>query len=78
LVLPVGGVVVFSNDSRGRPQAIVSLRAVDTLVIPVFYAGVAFHTQRSRQHVPGRYLGTRMQRAANLLIKTLPPAAPRH
>lgn len=71
------GVVVFCNDSRGRPQAIVSLRAVDTLAIPVFYAGIAFHTQRSRQQVPGRYLGTRLQKAAKLLTKTLAPAVPR-
>jgi hypothetical protein len=46
------GVVVFSNDSRGRSQAIVSLRAVDALAIPVFYTGNAFHIHRSRQHVP--------------------------
>jgi hypothetical protein len=72
------GVVVFSDDRRGRPQAVVSLRAVDALAIPVFYAGNAFHIHRSRQHVPGRYLGARIQQAAATIIRTLPPPGPRH
>jgi hypothetical protein len=66
------GVVIFCTESRGRPQAIASLRAVDRQGIPVFSAGIAFRSQRSRQQVPGRYLGTRVQHAAALLIKTLP------
>jgi len=71
-------VVIFSNDSRGRPQTIDSLRAVDALAIPVFYTGNAFHIDRSRQNVPGRYLGARIQQAAATIIKTLPPTVPRH
>jgi hypothetical protein len=69
--------VVFSTEGRGRPQAVVSLRAVDALGIPVFYGGNAFHLQCSRRQLPGRYLGTGIQRACTLLISTLAPADPR-
>lgn len=67
------GVVVFCTESRGRPQAIASLRAVARQDIPVFSAGIAFRSRRSREQVPGRYLGTRIQHATALLIKALPP-----
>lgn len=66
------GVVVFSQHSRGRPQAILALRAVDSLAIPVFYAGDAFGSSRNRQHLPGRYLGAGCQRAVDMLMTSGP------
>ena len=39
------GVVVMSTESRARPHAVDSLRAVDALGIPVFFAGDAFDTE---------------------------------
>ncbi len=65
------GVVVMSNESRARQYAIASLRAVDAMDTPVFFAGDAFETEPSRREVPGRYLGTGMQGACALLTQTL-------
>ena len=65
------GVVVISNDSRGLPRAVVLLRAVDDLGIPVFFAGDAFESPRSREQVPGRYLGTGIESACAFLINAL-------
>ena len=56
-------VVVMSTESRGLPQAIVALLAVDALGIPVFFAGSAFEPEHSWRQLPGRYLGTRMEGA---------------
>lgn len=67
------GVVVISAESRDRLQAVVSLRAVDALGVPVFFAGNAFHLERSRRQVPGRYLGTRARCACAILTDTLAP-----
>jgi hypothetical protein len=67
-------VVVNSTESRGLPHAIVALRAVDALGIPVFFAGNAFQPEHSRRQLPGRYLGTRIEGACTLLINTLAPA----
>ena len=68
------GVVVISTESRGLPHAIASLRAVDALGIPVFFAGNAFQLERHRRQLPGRYLGSRMGGACTLLMNTLAPA----
>ena len=71
------GVVVMSTESRGLPQAIVALLAVDALGIPVFFAGSAFEAEHSRLLLPGRYLGTSMAGACTQLIDTLAPTVRR-
>jgi hypothetical protein len=65
------GVVVISTESRNQRQAIGSLRAVDDLGIPVFFAGDAFASQHPRTDKPGQFLGTSIEGACTLLIKTL-------
>ena len=67
------GVVVVSTDSRGLQHAIISLRAVDALGVPVFFAGDAFAPGGDRQQLPGHYLGTRLERACALIISSLEP-----
>lgn len=69
-------VVVFSTERRGRSPAILSLRAVDERLFPVFFAGRAFHSQRRRRHLPGRFLGPNLQQATDLLIGILAPMEP--
>jgi hypothetical protein len=66
-------VVVFAHHRRGRPQAIASLEAVDALAIPVYYAGEAFDADRGRPDCPGRYLGTGLQQAAEMLMAATSP-----
>jgi len=68
------GVVVFSTESRGRPHAVDSLKAVDALGIPVFFAGNTFEPEEDRRQLPGHYLGTGIEGACALLINTLTPA----
>ena len=65
------GVVVLSDEDRGRPHAVLALRAVDALGIPVFFAGTAFRPQHRRRYVPGRYLGTTLAGACALLINAM-------
>lgn len=73
------GVVIFSNDSRGRPQTIDSLRAVDALAIPVFYPGNAFIFIAADRTFPAdTWAPASSQQAAATIIKTLPPTVPRH
>jgi hypothetical protein len=69
------GVVVISTESRNQRQAIVSLRAVDDLGIPVFCAGDAFASELPRPERPWRYLGTSIEGACTLLIESLAPVA---
>ncbi len=61
------GVVVAAHLYSGRRRAIESIRAVAGLGTDVFYAGNAFSSDRSRRGVPGSYLGTRLQQAAQLI-----------
>jgi hypothetical protein len=65
------GVIVISHLATGRRRAVESIRAIDRMAIPVFYAGNAFVTPRSRSTVPGNYLGLRIQDACSLVVKTL-------
>ena len=65
------GVVVVSLLPTGRRRALTSITAVDELGIPVFYAGNAFNSRRSRQGLPGTYLGVRMRDAVTLVHTTL-------
>jgi methanogenic corrinoid protein MtbC1 len=69
----VAGVVVVSHLASGRLRAVESIRAVDDLDIPVFYAGNAFSTPRSRRGVPGQYLGVRIADACVQLTRSLAP-----
>jgi hypothetical protein len=68
------GVVVMSTESRARQHAVASLHAVDTIGIPVFYAGAAFDTEPSRREVPGQYLGPGVEGACTILVTALGPA----
>ena len=62
------GTIVTAQRSVGRRGAIESLRAANRISGPgVFYAGNAFSTPRSREGVPGRYLGTDLVAAAELV-----------
>ena len=65
------GVVVISNGSRGLPRAVVLLRAVDELGIPVFFMGDAFESDRGRGEIPGRYLGSSIERACSALVEAV-------
>ena len=67
------GVVVTSTESRGLPQVVAAILAVDALGVPVFFVGNAFEPEHSRRQLPGRYLGTRMGDACTQLIDTLVP-----
>lgn len=67
-------VIVVSHLATGRLRAIESIRAVNEVDIPVFYAGNAFSTVRSRRGVPGSYLGVRIKDASTHLNTTLPPS----
>ena len=51
------GVVVIATESRGLPQAVAAILAVDALGIPVFFAGNAFEPEHRRMHLPGLYPG---------------------
>ena len=62
------GTIVTAQRSVGRRGAIESLRAADRISgLGVFYAGNAFSTPRSREGVPGTYLGTDLVGAAELV-----------
>jgi hypothetical protein len=65
------GVVVISNGRRGLPRAVVLLRAVDELGIPVFFMGDAFESDRGRGEIPGRYLGSSIERACSALVEAV-------
>ena len=70
-------VVVVATESRGLARAMVLLRAVDALGVPVFFAGDAFDAEASRQSAPGRYLGSGIDSACTLLRDSLTPAVQR-
>ena len=65
------GVVVMSAGRRGLPHAVVSLGTADAAGYPVFFAGKAFELEPIRRQAPGRYLGTSIAGACDLLIDTL-------
>lgn len=69
------GVVVISNEKRGWPRAVVLLRTVEALDVPVFYSGDSFESADARRQVPGRYLGNQVQGACVSLITALEPAS---
>ena len=58
---------VVSHLNSGRARAVESMRAADRGGVKVFYAGNAFSAPRSRRNVPGRFLGTRLQEACEII-----------
>ncbi|MET3807173.1 methanogenic corrinoid protein MtbC1 [Nakamurella sp. UYEF19] len=70
-VVDAAAVVVVSQMPTGRRHAVESIDAVHRLRIPVFYAGNSFGTPRSRQHIQGTYLGTRIQGACAQVLAVL-------
>jgi methanogenic corrinoid protein MtbC1 len=61
-------VVIVSHLNSGRARAVQSLlAAADHEGVEVFYAGNAFTAPRSRRTLPGRFLGTRLQEACELI-----------
>lgn len=70
-VAGAAAVVVVSQMSTGRRHAVESINAIHRLQIPVCFAGNGFGTPRSRLHVPGTYLGTRIQDACAQVLGVL-------
>lgn len=67
-------VVLVSHVATGRAAATDALRSVQLDQRHVFYAGGAFESPRSRQGVPGQYLGTNLAHAADLITAALATA----
>jgi DNA-binding transcriptional MerR regulator len=65
------GVVLVSHLGSGRQRAIQSVRAVASLGTPIFYAGNAFASARSRYGLPGHYLGSHLDDACVLIDSEL-------
>jgi MerR family transcriptional regulator, light-induced transcriptional regulator len=61
------GIVVVSHMSLGRRPAIEAINAAATSGRPVFYAGSAFLSPRSRTGFAGTYLGETMAGAAEIV-----------
>lgn len=57
-------VVVVSHLPQARPAAVAALQAAATCNANVYYAGGAFDSPRSRNAVPGSYLGGSLSAAA--------------
>jgi methanogenic corrinoid protein MtbC1 len=70
-VTAAAAVVVTCQISTGRPAAVDALGKVEPTGARLFYAGGAFATPRAREGVPGRYLGTSLGRAADLMTEAL-------
>lgn len=69
-------VVIVSHLRANRDRAADSLRLAKGRVPELFYAGDAFATARSRRDLPGTYLGTRLQTASSLILRSV--ADPTH
>ncbi|MGI8668138.1 MAG: MerR family transcriptional regulator [Jatrophihabitans sp.] len=65
------GVVIVAHLPTGRNRAVQALQLVEDSQTPVFYAGNAFGSARSRRGVPGRYLGQRLQVACRAIDDAL-------
>jgi DNA-binding transcriptional MerR regulator len=62
------GTIITAQRSVGRRGATESIRAADRIPgMNAFYSGNAFATPRSREGVPGTYLGKDMEAAAELV-----------
>lgn len=67
-------VVLVCHVPAGRRAAVEALRFPELRHRHLFYAGGAFTTARARHGVPGRYLGTHIARASDLITDTLTSA----
>jgi MerR family transcriptional regulator, light-induced transcriptional regulator len=63
-------VVIVSHLRVNRNRAAESLRLAQGRVPELFYAGDAFATARLRRNLPGTYLGTRLQAASSLILRS--------
>ena len=64
-------VVLVSHLPAGRAAAVEALRSAGLPGAHLFYAGGAFDVRRARRAVPGRYLGTNLAQAADLVTDTV-------
>ena len=64
-------VVLVCHLSAGRRAAIEALGSVAPRRTHLFYAGGAFASGRARRDVPGRYLGTNLTRAADVVTDAI-------
>jgi methanogenic corrinoid protein MtbC1 len=65
--LDAAAVVLTSHLNVNRRSAVEAIGEVAKLGVPVFYAGNAFGSARSRRGVPGTYLGRDLAAAAELV-----------
>jgi hypothetical protein len=63
--------VIVSHLASGRRRAIMTIDAAVALQVPVFYAGNAFSSVRSRRSIRATYLGTHLGDARNILTAAL-------
>jgi methylmalonyl-CoA mutase cobalamin-binding subunit len=61
-------VVLVSHLPSARRPAVEALRGIRPTNINIFYAGNAFLSAQARRSVPGKYLGTNLGQAAELII----------
>lgn len=61
------GVVIVAHLPTGRRRALASITAIHELRIPIFYAGNSFSAARRRLHLPGTFLGNRLEDAATVI-----------
>lgn len=64
-------VVIVSHLRVNRTRVAESLRLVQGQTPELFYAGGAFATVRLRRNLPGTYLGTRLQTASSLILRSV-------
>lgn len=64
-------VIVVCHLSPGRRAAVDALQVLAGRHLAVFYAGGAFTSRQSRHGVPGHYLGTNLERAADEVTSTV-------
>ena len=64
-------VVLVCHIAAGRAAAVEALKSPELYQRHLFYAGGAFESSPARQGVPGRYLGTNLTQATDLITSVL-------
>jgi MerR family transcriptional regulator, light-induced transcriptional regulator len=64
-------VILVCYLTAGRTAAVEALRSAERRRAHLFYAGGVFASRQARQGVPGRYLGTNLAAAADLVTDTI-------
>jgi hypothetical protein len=64
-------VIIAAQLDSGYRQARALLKAMDDIGISTFYAGAAFDLPPMRHETPGTYLGTNLERACDVVVRTL-------